>query len=79
MVTPVGIEPTPEPISREVSLFYTNPIQSRLILHRAMTGLESKWWPATRPTIRFCSFSITIPSFPHALTRSKLYRRDITV
>ena len=38
------------------SLLYTNPIESRLVLHRAMTGLKSEWWSATRPIIPVLQF-----------------------
>ena len=37
------------PKLRGASLFYTNFWNSKLILHKAITGLGSEWWPTTRP------------------------------
>ena len=48
VVTPVGIKPTITHF-RGASLFYTNFWNSKLILHKAITGLGSEWWPTTRP------------------------------
>lgn len=62
-LTPPGIEPSNPPTEEELSLFYTNPIKSRLILHRAMTGLGSKWWPTTYPDTSICIFKILISVF----------------
>jgi len=55
------------PLTGRASLFYINFWKSKLILHKAITGLGSEWWPTTRPGT-FVNISFALISFYH--TRS---------